>query len=218
MSSQLLVTSATANTLGIANTGTNYVVLSAMMATADDILKGLTNRNPDGFLSSSHTERISGEFANEFVLTYTPIVGDPVITINGNTIDSDLYYTEADTGIVGFKDYDYDSWFVGWYPSHSSPLDFVNSPNWGTGFRNVSVTYTGGYGTGTAVPARLSQAAYDIVAFLWNKKQRDPGLQSKTLGDLSWTAKSGNEWQVFLDGIVSMYLTGTIIRHPIVFT
>jgi len=216
--SDLLVTSATAVELGIANTGTNYTILSAITQRVDAILEGLCNR-PSGFLSASHTELIDGATAQLITLTYVPVTGSPVITINDQTIDSDLYTIETDTGIIGFKSSDYDIWFSGGIPNlHGLPVyDFSYAPNWGNGFRNVSVVYTGGYAS-AAVPQNLKQAALDITAYIWFKKGRDPGLMSKKLGDLSWTARDDGGFRAFLDQICDMYLTGTLIRHPVVFT
>ena len=216
--SDLLTTSATAAELGIANTGTNYTILSAITQRVDAILEGLCNC-PEGFLSASHTEKIDGATAQFITVTYVPVTGTPVITINSETIDSDLYTIETDTGIIGFKNSEYDMWFTGGVPNlHGLPVyDFNTGPNWGDGFRNVQIVYTGGYAS-SAIPGNLKQAALDITSYIWTKRQRDPSLQSKKLGDLSWTARDDGGWKAFLDQIKDMYLTGTLIRHPVVFT
>jgi hypothetical protein len=92
----------------------------------------------------------------------------------------------------------------------AAPFTHATDPNFGGGFRNVSVTYVGGYGTTNAIPGDLKQAAFELIGYLWNRRTRDTGLASKTLGDLSWTARDPGAWQNLLDEVQSMYLTDRV--------
>jgi len=213
----IVTASAAVNYLGIASNSANLTILSSIALRVDDILAGLCNRKGDGWLSASHTEALDGNYSDRFVLTYTPIIGTPVITIDGQTVTSTLYTTEASTGICGIKYSDYDLWFNGEEPRMAAPFTHATDPNFGGGFRNVSVTYVGGYGTTHPIPGDLKQAAFEIIGYLWNRRTRDTGLASKTLGDLSWTARDPGAWQNLLDEVQSMYLTD-LVRKAVLHT
>lgn len=214
----LIAASAALYNLGIANNSTNLAVISAIAIRTDDIIAGWCNRHPDGFLSASHTEKFDGLCSDRFVMTYTPITGSPVITVDGQTVDSSLYIVENESGIVGIKWSDYDMWFQGGAPlrNYAAPQDFFSLPNFGRGFRACSVTYTGGYASGS-IPGDLQQCAIEVIGYLYAKRSINPLIQSKTLGDLSYTSKSSKSWRDFQQEMTEMYLDEQV-RKAVLFT
>jgi len=166
-------------------------LLSAYALRVDIIVANMCNRK-DGFLSSSHTETFDGMNSDRFVLTYTPVVASSaVITITGfgsdtETVDDDLYTVESATGIVGFRDSFVGRYNWGYDFPPSTTLSRKPDLNFGRGFRNVSVVYTGGYAT-ASVPLDLQQIAIDMTCFLYRERNRDRGIQSESLGNYSYT-------------------------------
>lgn len=213
----LIAASAALYNLGLTNNATNLAIISGIALRTDDIIAGWCNRK-DGFLSASHTETFDGLCSDRFVMTYTPITGSPVITVDGQTVSSDLYTIENATGCVGMKWSDYDSWFQGGAPlrNYAAPSDYYALPNFGRGFRVCSVTYTGGYAT-SALPGDLQQCAIEVIGYLYNKRTYNPLIQSKTLGDLSYTNKGIGGWMDFQQEMLELYLSDHI-RKAVLFT
>ena len=210
------LTTASAVTAFFGFPSTDLALLSGLVTRVDTILANLCNR-PDGFLSASHTEKLDGMYGDRFVLTYTPIVSASVVlTVGGNVVDSDSY--TLDDTVLGLNGERLSMWLNGYYPDSGFPSIVLDPANLGDGFRNVSVTYTGGYGS-TPIPGDLTQAAMDLTAYLYRRRTRDLGVQSETLGSYAYTNAAGKDQglSAYLDEIRQLYLEpGGHVRRAVV--
>lgn len=209
--SDLLVASAVVAYFGFPSS--DLAVVSALCARVDDVVASLCNR-PDGFLSAQHVERIDGMASDRFVCTYTPIAETPapVVTVDGSVVSPDLYRVEYATGIVGMDTSRLSLWIDGHPTPAVQAFQFLPDPNFGDGFRNVEVTYTGGYGV-VPLPGDLVQGAMELVSYMYRQRRRDSSLQSERLGDYSYSSVPSG-WSDFLAQVTEMYFSRHI-RHRI---
>lgn len=207
--------------LGITSSGFD-AVLTALLASAEARINTICNR-PRGFGEILAVEELfAGENSDRLVLTYTPIATITKIELvgyNGATvlIDPAGYTFNPDDGVVGFR-----SSFFGRvvYPGGYGINDNLPAsggrraiPGFSDGFRNVKVTYNGGYSAIT-LPADLSQAAIEYTAGMFQYRQRDPGLQTETLGAYSYGMNPQGR-QALEAYLIDTWL-GPYIRRPIV--
>lgn len=171
--------------------------LGTLLDRAERYMRNFCNRD-QGWVNtnwSQQAEKFDGEDSPTLALTYNPVDSGSsfAITVNGVTVSSTMYTVDYTRGIVAFTGSTASLFAQGYtYPTQPSWAR-GDSPAFQSGFRNVTVTYTGGYASGS-IPDDLKQWATEIVqAWYWRMK-RDPALQSQTLGAHSWAAKadSGN--------------------------
>jgi hypothetical protein len=169
--------------------------LTSALQAAESLIRQKTCR-PLGFTSQAITEYLDGEHFNRLVLKYTPVDTGETITVSveGTTVASTDYTIDANVGIIGFKDTALTGWYAGRSINHTLPqITSHPVPNFGGGFRQVTVTYTGGY-EAADMPEALKTAANMLAASLFQQRQ-GIALQSQTLGQHSWTrATSGEIW------------------------
>lgn len=85
---------------------------------------------------------------------------------------------------------------TGWRLDETNGVMYLTLPAWwmgGAGSRmpqRALVEYNAGEAT---TPDDIEQACITVASYLYNSGQRDPGLQSESLGDYSYTTKAGGD-------------------------
>lgn len=196
--------------LGETGTG-NDALLSTTLASVERMIRGLCNR-PNGFVSAIQTERFDGEWAQQLVLTYTPVASVTTVkayTDNTTTVtfNSALYRLDPNTysGILSLIAAPDVLWDLGFeWP--------VGSSKFPGGFRNMEVVYPGGY---TTVPADLSQIAIEFTSTMFRQRKFDPSMQSETLGNYSYARAAGqpqSRYEMFRDQLFALgYVRGGVL-------
>lgn len=179
-------------------TGATFdALLADLLEVAERRIAELCNRKAHGFDRTIGTEEFfDGEGASQVILAYTPIVLITSIVSVGydgetTTLDAGLYTFDPDSGVVGFRfprAVRYSQvWSSGSGGGNLPSTGFRGPfPSFGDGFRNIKVTYDGGYVSG-AEPATLRQAAIEYTAAIFQYRQRDPSLQAENLGAYGYT-------------------------------
>jgi hypothetical protein len=173
------------------------VTTSAMDATLTRLIEAAEARirgicgSRDSFLTATFVETFDGDAAQIIRLKNGPITSITSIVADGVTISSDLYSFNASRGVVGFT---HPARSTYWSTAMPSGLLVTgrsfNSPSFGNGFNTVTVTYVAGYANQAAVPADLQQAAVELAGLYFQAMERDPGINSETLGSYSYTKES----------------------------
>lgn len=176
--------------LGITASAQN-ALLSTTILRAEAHLKTWCNR-PDGWVTGAHTQRFDGEWSGKVVLAHTPVTAIASVKVytsnsGSTTLSSTTYRLDPDlgTGILSFIDSPSVLWDQGY--GGDWPIEKRTFPG---GFRNVEVTYTGGYNS-TAIPLDLTQLAIDTASLLWNNRGSNPAMKSETLGQYQYTRQDG---------------------------
>lgn len=187
MAAELTTTSAVLLWLGMA-ADTNGQVARSLLAAEYKIRKVCNDRT--SFLEDEYTERFDGLDWDSVVLKHTPVseAVDPSLAIYTSktdtvTVDSSSYYIDPETGILRLLADPGLAFFYGWTLSDGGFPD---------GFRNVAVTYTGGYDA-NAIPEDLQQIAIEYAAAIYQQRFNDPGMKSENLGRYSYTRADASE-------------------------
>lgn len=179
--------------LNIDTSTTTYdTQLTTYLRVATNLLERCLGRDPGKFLSQSITETLDGKGSEKLQLRNWPVTAISSVKRvlsdgSTETVASTDYRYEQNTGeleLIG----DSDDYYYNW-PSGNP---FVGRrvfprPRFAEGFRNVQVTYTGGYTPATMPPA-LQWAAIEVAAHLYRRQGRDTSMSSESLGDYSYTA------------------------------
>ena len=168
--------------------------LTAALQASENMIRQKTCR-PLGFTSQAITEYLDGENYDKLVVKYPPIDGAETITVSvaGTTVASTEYTIDADKGFIGFKS----TYLAGWYSGANTMnramprLSSYPEPNFGGGFRQVQVTYTGGY-EAADMPEGLKMAANLLAASFFAQKN-GVALKTHQLGQHSWTRATATE-------------------------
>jgi hypothetical protein len=150
--------------LGITD-GANDALLGNIIQRGSDAIARFCNRV---FAQRTIQETLPGPGGQLLKLKFAPITTLTSITLDGTTVDSDIYtLTEPDAGIVFCE--------AGWaYTGHAY---------------SYTATYTHGYnlpdmaGTDT-LPADIQQAALELCKGMWLARQRDPSVTMESVPDV----------------------------------
>jgi len=164
-------------------------VLGEFLERVEAQIKAISGRT-SGWLSSNwtqQTEKFDGEDYPRIQLTYTPVDtgASLAITVDGTALASTDYTLDAATGELELTTPAFGGRVIG-SPRVLPSVFRGPNPSFAAGFRNVSVTYTGGYGS-TAIPYDLQALAIEGVTFMFYERNQAQGIQSQTHGDHSWT-------------------------------
>jgi len=166
--------------------------LQIVLDAGEQELNAMADR-PLGFLQGARTDTISGNNAATIQLRYTPVaVASPItVTVNGSAVASDEYAVDPENGTLGFKfpGVSVFSSLTGQYSPFTLSGMPTLSPTFGNGFRQVVVTYTGGY---AVAPAALVHATMQMAAASWYAQQSGP-FKSRSLGSFAYTVADATE-------------------------
>jgi hypothetical protein len=184
-------------------TGATFdALLADLLKVAERRIAELCNRKKYGFdLTLAMVEHFDGEGASQLILAYTPIASVASVKSVGydgeeTTLDAGLYTFDPETGVLGFR-FPRAVRYAQVWSSGSGGGNLPSTgfrgpfPSFGDGFRNIKVTYAGGYERngvgGDELPATLRQAAIEYTAAIFQYRQRDPSLQAENLGAYGYT-------------------------------
>lgn len=194
----------------LGDTSASSTTLTTMANAAEAMIARRCNRFDDAggnhWLTASHTDRITADFARRIGLKHTPISAISSVTItaaNGVTYTVPLTSINCDgiaiaslaTNNMGFQGVlawygdpvtSTAAWFDAGLPRPSA-YSAIPSPNFGSGYKSLIVAYTGGYASTSVVPGDLTLAATELSAMMYREKNRDPFKVSETLGQ--WSAQ-----------------------------
>jgi hypothetical protein len=171
-------------------------LLGVLIPAAQADAERFCNRSFD---TATYTELHDGDNAGRFVLKNAPITSITsvkYVAVDGTktALPSTLYGYVSETGELSLvplgvrKSTSYDSMGAPYASSWSNGPAFVR------GVQNYEVIYVGGY---SSMPADLQLAMYQYVDELFapikNGAAIDTSLASETIGDYSYTRKSGSE-------------------------
>ncbi|MCF7944724.1 MAG: hypothetical protein K9L24_01160 [Spirochaetia bacterium] len=112
-------------------------------------------------MESERTEKYSGNGRDTILLLCWPVSSVSSVTVDGEVLDPELYYTETDTGV----------------------LQRIDGSKFPVGNRNIEITYIGGW-TESTLPADIKFAAIEAVS--WNLSRLNDnamGIKSQTTPD-----------------------------------
>jgi len=188
--------------LGIPSATTTYdAALTQKIEAAEGRIFELMNIKPFAFdVGGGFIEYFDGEQADRIVLTCVPIGGVTYVKLLGYgseeiTISSDFYTYDQDSGVLAFKQTEIGRWLAGgnagWGSNVWQPGGIWNGwrcygQDFGYGFRNVKVSYTGFEYPGGVVPPALAEAATEYSVWLWVSKGQDFTMKSEDLADYKY--------------------------------
>lgn len=182
---ELVTVSAVTAWLGLS--ADTYGFVSVAVEAAEKRMRTICG-NRESFLEDEYTEAFDGESWDRVVLRHTPVDSAQAVTVviltdatNTVTVDSGSYRVDEETGILSL---------ISTADSFLNPSIWLayGSRGWGypPDFRNVRVTYTGGYAAGS-IPDDLTQIATEWAASMYQRKGVNAGMKSETLGRYSYT-------------------------------
>lgn len=179
MAAELTTTSACLSWLGL-SADTSGQVARSLLAAEYKIRAVCNGRS--SFLASEFTERIDGLGWDTVILKHTPIdttedysVAVYIGATETVSVSSSSYYIDEATGILRLIADPFTSMLYGG----------IDAGGFADGFRNVEVTYTGGYAS-DAIPEDLQQMAIEYACSIYRRKNYDPNLKSENLGRYSY--------------------------------
>lgn len=148
-------------------------VLSALIPRAQRIAERYCG--VDSFEAADRVEYHDGQGAGVLLLRNVPVNAVASASLlhgtASSTIDTSAYTFDPDSGEFGLRA-PIDPWAGG--------CRAVFPP----GFRNVRVSYNGGY---SAVPADMVQAGAELVVFLYRNGRTNQAMQSEQIGQYGYT-------------------------------
>ena len=189
--------------LGI--TATTYdTILTAMINAAErqlglwcdrrDESSGMSSGNAVSmWLSGTHTEKRPGALKETITARYWPVtsITSVIVYSSGSssyTLGTYLYRIDDDQRTIRYMGQQAIAWDAGLipadYPFNVAPIQTERA------YPYTQITYAGGFTAGS-VPPELSQAAMELVKFIFNARGRDWSLVSENLGDYSYTTLAG---------------------------
>lgn len=169
-------------------------LLASLLESAEQALRDYCSR-PLGWSQASVAETLSGSGNNSLVVTNVPVAESPapvVVLLTGavttETVAASRYRFDPDSGEFRIIE-----------------DDPIYACAWPAGFRNVTMTYTGGY---AAIPANLSHAAILATLWLFYGSGQDPSMASEGLGAYSytkWVAVEGHSIPPEVEAMVAPY-------------
>lgn len=196
--------------LGITG-GDSDAFLDRIILAAEARIRGICNSRTS-FLTGTYVENFDGNNSQMLRLKHTPVASITSIVNASGTVDASTYSLNSGRGVVGFT---YAGRSTKWSTAFASGQIVTGqsfpSPSFGDNFNDVVVTYIGGYANIAAVPADLSQAALELAAIYYQSRDRDPGLQSETMGAYSWTKSVAGEEMENIMAKLSPYTGGSVL-------
>lgn len=143
--------------------------------------------NCDSLEAAAYVEYQSSTASDSIVVRNAPINSITSVILvrpdgSETTVSSTGYTYDSLSGVIAYKRSSrglvvYDYWG---YPEGYG--DGVN-PNFGTGFKNLKITYNGGW---SSVPEDLKFAMYRLVDYMFATAGKDTTLTAETLGSYSY--------------------------------
>ena len=140
--------------MGITGTDSDDV-LNLIISQVDQYVKTYTKRDLESAVIADEEHTTDGQ-TNLYLVDEAPITVAPVITFDGDAVDSDEYDVFNDEGLIVFKS----------VPSYAT--------------KKLLISYTGGFVT---IPLDLQMAVTKIVAGVFNNRKATSGVKSEKLGD-----------------------------------
>lgn len=160
-----------------------------------------------GFQSASYTEEFDSPVAGELPLTETPVTAISSVTIrHAGSVTRTLASTEYEITSDGKSLRLFGSIGAFWHSGGSFNRGFGHpSTRLSHGItrfpqRALRVTYTGG---DTVVPPDLEDICLQGIAQRWAMQERDRGLASETIGNYTWTARTDQELDDWLEDLLA---------------
>lgn len=179
MAAELTTTSACLLWLGLSADTSGQVARSLLAA--EYKIRSICNGRTS-FITGEYTERIDGLGWDSVLLKHTPVdtasdysVAVYISSTQTVTVASSSYYIDPTTGILRLIADPFTSMLYGG----------ITDSGFADGFRNVTVTYTGGYASGS-IPEDLQQMAIEYACSVYRRKNYDPNLKSENLGRYSY--------------------------------
>lgn len=202
MAAELTTTSAVLLWLGL-SADTNGQVARSLLA-AEYKIRSICNGRTS-FLADEYTERIDGMGWDAVVLKHTPVDSTATQTVTVYTsktetvtVASSSYYIDPATGILRLIADPFLAVYFGGVGTDGNLPD---------GFRNVSVTYTGGYES-NAIPEDLQQMAIETAASIYRRRNYDPALKSEQMGRYSYVMADAGPFEMEKQLRQSLYEAG----------
>lgn len=186
----LVTTSEYKTYAGITGSGED-TLLGVLIDAASAAARRACDRNEtNGFESTERTETYDGKDSANIQLNEWPVSLVTSVTIVGDdgsttVLSSSDYRIKPASGVLYMLGAARGRFAV-YSPYYQTYVaeGFGERPNFPRGIENVSVVYTGGWAT---IPADLKMAIYRIVDILYAERRKDPGIQSESLGQYSYT-------------------------------
>lgn len=208
MAAELTTTSACLLWLGL-SADTNGQVARSLLA-AEYKIRSICNGRTS-FISGEFVERIDGLGWDTVILKHTPVDTSSDYTVEVYTsktatvtVSSSSYEIDEPTGILRLIS---DPFLTGFFSGIDPGGGFED------GFRNVQVTYTGGYAS-NAIPEDLQQIAIEYACSIYRQRFSDPAMKSEQMGRYSYTRADGSESDMDEKFKMDLYQAG-YARPPI---
>ena len=208
MAAELTTTSACLLWLGL-SADTNGQVARSLLAAEYKIRTICQGR--ESFLSAEYTDRFDGLDWDAVILKHTPFDegADTAVVIYTSktetvTVDEASYYIDPATGILRLLA---DPFIAVYFGALTCDGGFPD------GFRNVSVTYTGGYAS-NAIPEDLQQIAIETACAIYRQRFSDPAMKSEQMGRYSHVRADGDAASIGKQLRLALY-EGGYARPPI---
>ena len=182
-------------------------LITTLIESAEEQLKDRCNR-PLGFGVLTATEQdFDGENWPKLQLSYTPITSVASVTLDDVAIASTAYAVDLRTGLLSLTDgvWNWRSGGTLMSPTRTIPTQPYRGRGFPDGFRNVAVTYTGGYAT---IPSVLTEATYRLVEYSWIERGSS-GLSQETLGSYAYARNAEGRKRLW-DDIMEMIGSQTL--------
>jgi hypothetical protein len=205
MAAELTTVAGVKTYLGISSS-TYDTLLGTLLTGAEKGMRGRYCR-PDGWTQAVFTEYFDGENSERLVLTNTPIdttYTSMAVTVDGLTLDADTYTFDPASGVLAFK-YASNTLSANFFAAGRTTIPALGVgkvPGFTNGFRNVAVTYRGGY---SSIPEDLALAAQMYVGYLFSRRGADVALASHTLGSHSYTFATLDDFWRQIDDLIQDY-------------
>lgn len=204
--------------LGITDTSSDSL-LTTMIGAAERMLalwcdrrdesSGMSSGNAVSmWISGTHVEKRPGALVECITARYWPVTSLTSIVVYSSgqssyTLGTYLFRLDDNQKTIRFMGQQAIAWDAGLipadFPFNVAPIQTERA------YPYTQLTYVGGF-TGGSVPPDLTQAAMELVKFIFNSRAIDWTLQGENFGDYSYTNFEGMMAQ-YRDQITTMYLS-----------
>ena len=193
---------------GISGTAQDALLTVLVDAVSMEVRRWCDRDLSNGFESAERTEYYDGTGEETIQLVEWPVasVASVVIRYAGGTtetMDSNTYRVNGDTGILSRIDAVRTRFGVTAFGNIDSV--FAAEPRFPSGFKNIGVTYTGGY---SPIPADLKMACYRLTDLAYSARGRNFALSSESLGQYSYSNADPTTTNTIKAELVRAYNTG----------
>lgn len=172
---------------GISGTAQDALLTVLVDAVSMEVRRWCDRDLTTGFESAARTEYYDGTGEETIQLVEWPVtsVASVVIRYAGGTtetVDANTYRVDGGSGVLSRIDAVRTRYPVTTFGNVDTI--FGAEPMFPSGFRNIGVTYTGGYAT---IPADLKMACYRLTDLAYSARGRNFALASESLGQYSYS-------------------------------